>query len=220
MPSNTYNRLVKMAQDPHTIDPGFMDAQQAMQRAMRGGSKGVGQFMANSELIGDRLKGQLGGVLLGGGGGALAGGLAGALAGRGGAGPGAAIGAGIGALTGQVAGGMRADKKYLLRKGISPKAYGLGGAKFTPEAAARYGISKEDIDSAKTGSVAEYGDLFNLAADGHFGEDTKEALAGICAAYDKVNLSSAEKVASIHQENNVLSESDARHARLDQLLRR
>lgn len=131
------NRLEKIAYE-YSVDPGYLDAQQGMQRAIRAGDKGLNQFLVNSELIGDRLKSGLGGAAVGGLGGAGIGGL---LGGSGGAALGGLIGAGVGSAAGE----MKAQVDYLRRKGIDPKMLGLAGARFTPEAAERYGVKSASV---------------------------------------------------------------------------
>jgi len=112
------------AKKEKTHDPGWVDAQRGMYRAMRADSTGGGQFLADSELIGNRFKRGLGGAALG------------AVAGH-------ALGlrpwaVGRGALLGLIAGGTHADMEHLHKRGIRPKLLGLGGAEFTDEAAKKY----------------------------------------------------------------------------------
>lgn len=119
-------------------DPSWWEKQKGVYRAMQASDKGVGQFLANSELVGDRMKRGLGHGLVGAAGGA---GL-GALAGAGHSGSrGALVGAGLGGLAGLLGGDVHgqytADKKYLDRRGIKQKYLGLS-SDFSPEAKKKY----------------------------------------------------------------------------------
>ena len=80
--------------------------------------------------------------------------------------------------------------------------------------------AEQEMGTTKKSSLAEYSALFDAIADGKLGNETKEALAGICESYDTVYSSKVEKVAHISDNDNKLAEHDARSARLDQLLRR
>lgn len=115
--------------------PGYIDRQQAVMRAMRAGDKGVHQFLANDELIGQRVKGQMFGSLKGLGIGTLAGLAAGAAMKH----PveGAVTGGALGGLVGQIHGGYKADKEHLAKKGIKLKYLGLD-SELSPEAIERY----------------------------------------------------------------------------------
>jgi hypothetical protein len=76
-------------------------------------------------------------------------------------------------------------------------------------------------DKSASADIAEYSALFDTIADGHLGEATKEALAGVCEVYDNVYSSPLEKVATLSNEDSkLLTETEARSSRLDQLLRR
>lgn len=66
-------------------------------------------------------------------------------------------------------------------------------------------------------SIADYSSLFDKVAEGQFGDSVKNALYGVCQAVDASFVS--EKTASWYDVTD-LDESDARKARLDQLLRR
>lgn len=69
----------------------------------------------------------------------------------------------------------------------------------------------------KQASIAEYSVLFDKVASGELGEHSRQALYGICQAIEAPI--SAEKTASVYDVSD-LSETDARKARLDQLLKR
>ena len=69
----------------------------------------------------------------------------------------------------------------------------------------------------KQASIAEYSVLFDKVASGGFGTENREALYGICQSIEAPVIT--EKVASIESVSSI-SESDARKARLDQLLKR
>jgi hypothetical protein len=73
-----------------------------------------------------------------------------------------------------------------------------------------------DKYSVNPGSIAEHSVLFDKAASGDYGEETRQALHGICQS---IEAPSAEKTASVYDAGN-LSENSARKARLDQLLKR
>jgi hypothetical protein len=66
-------------------------------------------------------------------------------------------------------------------------------------------------------SLAEYSVLFDKVASGDLGEHARQALYGICQT--KEASFPTEKTASA-TSTQTLSESDARKARLDQLLKR
>jgi hypothetical protein len=121
-------------------DPGWWKSQKGMYRAMRESDKGVGKLLASDELIGRRTKGQLKGGLVGGVGGAGLGTVAGSLAGKGlrGTGYGAALGGILGAAGGQMYGMAKADYDYLKKRGITQRALGLGGARFSEKARKKY----------------------------------------------------------------------------------
>lgn len=121
--------------------------QKGMARASRAGDTGLKSLLAKDELVGKRLKGQLGGLAVGAPAGAGVGALGGLLASlvskgaisRGqGAGGGALIGAALGSLTGQGLGQMRADRQFLEAQGIRPTWGGLGRGRYTQEAAKKY----------------------------------------------------------------------------------
>jgi hypothetical protein len=115
------------------ISPGFIATQHGIHKAMRSGNKGLGQFVADSELVGSRLKKGVGHGLLGGLGGAAVGHLVG---GSGGAGAllGGALGYGHGLYS--------ADKEYLGKRGIKMKHLGLS-ADFDRKAAKKY-LAEDD----------------------------------------------------------------------------
>lgn len=115
-----------------TEDTGFIDAQSAMQRAIRARSKGVGQFLADPDLITSRLKRGLGY----GAAGSLGTAVAAALL-SGGRPEAAGLGALLGGTVGMSAGAYTADRDFLRKRGINPRMLGLT-ARLTPEAKARY----------------------------------------------------------------------------------
>ena len=122
-------------------DLNWSDSMTASARAMRRGNSGVGQFIADDELVGKRLRKQLGGFATYGSGGAGLGALVGASMGRGGALPGAIIG-GVGAgLIGQMKGHYDADKEFLQSRGMDFQRFPanlLGMVRATPEARRKY----------------------------------------------------------------------------------
>lgn len=120
------------------VDPGWWEAQKGIVRANRASDKGVGQFLANNELVGSRMKKGLGHGAVGGALGAAGGALIGHKVKGVGAGLGAALGGGAGSYGGLLHGQYKADKEHLKGKGIEMKMLGLGGARFTPEAAKKY----------------------------------------------------------------------------------
>lgn len=128
-------------------DPSWWQKQKGMYRALRQSDKGLGKFVASSELVGDRVKKGLTHGLIGGAGGALGGAGIGALTGTPGfrgrhAAMGAALGGLLGLQGGAIHGQYGADKKYLGKRGITPKYLGLS-ADFSPEARKKY-IDKYD----------------------------------------------------------------------------
>jgi hypothetical protein len=170
--------LEKIAEkaEPKGHRPGFLKSNLAMTRAMRSSDKGLGKLVADSELIGDRAKGQLAGAAIGGAGGAAVGAAGGAGIGayrghrlakgisdamvpagapggsalkRGARKLGRSIGAkaggrkgalvaGVAGLAGgAIAGQLRADRKFLKKKGITQRWGGLT-AELSPEAKAKY----------------------------------------------------------------------------------
>jgi len=70
---------------------------------------------------------------------------------------------------------------------------------------------------AGSSGIAEYSVLFDKVASGEFGEHSRQALYGICQSLDAPIA--AEKTASVYNAGD-LSETGARKARLDQLLKR
>ncbi len=148
------------------VDPGYMDAQQGMQRAIRAGNSGVGQFMADPDLIKQRLKGLAAGGLIGGGVGA---GL-GHLAARGRPG-GAAMGGFLGGNVGMSAGIANADVQHLKGKGINPKLLGLLGAKFSPEAAEQYLPKQASAAKQLLGMAKKHKGKVGLVAGGAVAHD-------------------------------------------------
>lgn len=139
--------IEKKAGPEHVVEPeSWWQGQQGMGRAMRAGDSGLNKYLADSELVGDRLKRGLVQGLVGTGIGAGVGGLGGAAVGhlvsrRPGAGAligaltGAAVGGGIGDMRGQ----MHADRDYLAKRGIQTTGFlNLGRGKYTPEAANKY----------------------------------------------------------------------------------
>jgi len=122
---------------------GFMDSQRAMNKAMRAGDSGIGQFLAKNEVVGGRIKHGLAGAGIGAAGGGGLGALAGLLAAGKSIKPGtaalagAAIGAGVGSLLGQSIGGYKHDVNYLRKKGLNPRWLGLF-ADATPAAKKKY----------------------------------------------------------------------------------
>ena len=111
-------------------EPTWWEKQKGVNRAMRASDKGFGKILASDELVGSRMKKGLGGAAAGGLGGAAAGGRKGALI-R------ALLGGGLGASVGQTVGHYKADKKYLGKRGITPKYLGFS-ADFSPEAKKKY----------------------------------------------------------------------------------
>ena len=111
-------------------EPTWWEKQKGVNRAMRASDKGFGKILASDELVGSRMKKGLGGAAAGGLGGAAAGGRKGALIG-------ALLGGGLGASVGQTVGHYKADKKYLGKRGITPKYLGFS-ADFSPEAKKKY----------------------------------------------------------------------------------
>lgn len=133
---NFWNGFEKMAKEDK--DPGWWDKQKGMARAMRKSDSGVGQIIADPELIkkrvseGGRSAGK--GALGAGATGAAIGGLARR-------GKGALIGGGLGALLGGTGGfdyGVhKANKAHLGSKGIKLKNMGFS-SEFSPEAEKKY----------------------------------------------------------------------------------
>lgn len=127
----------------YTEEPGFINSQLAMPRAMRKGETGLDKYLAAPELIGNRQINSLKSGVVGGVGGAGIGALAGLLGGRDpiDAGVGALLGLGVGSYGGMVKGVYDADKEHLESKGISPRMLGLL-ARMTPEAKEKYLTSR------------------------------------------------------------------------------
>ena len=129
------------------------------------------------------------------------------------------LGAAGGALFGGLAGARRGPTGALVGAGLGG-AIGAGGG-YISQKLKGIEAQRETNRRQKTASVGEYSALFDAIADGHLGEATKEALAGVCTVYDNVYSSSVEKVATLSNEDSkLLTETEARSARLDQLLRR
>ena len=119
--------------------PGLWKSQKGIYRASRASEKGIGRLVASPELIGERATGGLKGMAAGGAGGAGLGAIAGKLSkkvkgGR----TGAVLGGIGGAIVGGPLGAARAESKYLKKRGITQRALGLGGARFSREAKKKY----------------------------------------------------------------------------------
>ncbi len=154
--------------------PGYLDRQQAVMRAMRAGDKGIDQFLANDELVGQRMKGQMFGGLKGLGVGALAGLAAGAALKH--PGKGAVAGGALGGLVGEIHGGYKADRDHLAKKGIKLKYLGLD-SELSPEAIKKY----HHMQGEKKASVVEMAARLQKeaadAAPGAFSTPIKSELA-------------------------------------------
>lgn len=119
-----------------------------------------------------------------------------------------------------VAQGMDPDEAAYMAEFVSknvPRVLGATGAATAGTVGAIGGGVIGHKATTKEGSLAEYSVLFDKIADGDLGEEAQHALHGICQAIEVPN--NAEKTASVYDVTN-LSESDARKARLDQLLKR
>jgi len=158
-------KLAAEALEGATIDPGWLEGQHGVARAMRApGSVGVKKLLADPKLIGMRERNALGHSLIGGGlglaGGAGIGAIIGAMKGH--AAEGAAIGAMVGGMGGSAIGqghGINeADQEFLAEKGIKSNWMGLQN-RFTPEAAAQYLPEKYDSKGQKKTSSNEIEDL-------------------------------------------------------------
>lgn len=132
--SFTEELLVKMAEGKRKA--GWLEKQKAVSRSMRSKDEGLEKYIANRELIGDRVIRGLKGALIGAVPGAAVGGAVGSVEKA--AVPGAILGALLGGLVGHTAGTYSADKKYLRDRGIESRLLGLGTPEFTPEARKRY----------------------------------------------------------------------------------
>jgi len=155
------------------LHPGFMEGQRMQNRAMRAGDKGWDRHLAHSELVGNRVKGSLGGAIKGGLGGAAAGALGGAAVGshhgRGGALSGAltggALGGFAGAGLGEIHGMHKADKKWLADRGIKSRWGGLSTRVSDSEKANKY--------RDKKASLADYSEVFDHMLNGDFGAEAQ-----------------------------------------------
>jgi hypothetical protein len=76
---------------------------------------------------------------------------------------------------------------------------------------------RERMLAEKRASIAEYSILFDKIDSGEFGPHVKEALFGVCEGLSSSLQSHHAKVASSPMQ---MTESQARQARLDQLLRK
>lgn len=154
------SRLTKTGQDEYSVVPGsWMAGQRAAARLGSGrtAQEGAG-LLADPELIGERTRGALKGMAVGGGiglgAGALAGGAAHFLS-RGriplstGLGVGALGGGALGALTGDIAGMSAADKAFYAKRGLKQTWGGLGRGRLTPEAAEKYLTAKELAEATR-----------------------------------------------------------------------
>lgn len=154
--------------------PGYLDRQQAVMRALRAGDKGINQFLANDELIGQRVKGQMFGGLKGLGAGGLAGLAIGGALGH--PAEGAITGGALGSLAGQLHGGYKADKEHLAKKGIKLKYLGLD-SELSPEAIEKY----HHMRGEKKASVVEMAAILQKEATeapaGAFNTPIKSQLA-------------------------------------------
>ena len=125
---------------------------------------------------------------------------------------GAILGAGLSSTTGDV---LR--KKKLGYGVFEDLPLMVSGDKARVATQMEKGFHPFGIGIQKAASLAEHSVLFDKIADGDLGEEVQHALHGICQAIEVPN--NAEKTASVYDVTN-LSESDARKARLDQLLKR
>jgi hypothetical protein len=137
--------------------PGYMDRQRAVYNAQRAGGKGIDQFLANDELVGQRMKGQMLGSLKGLGIGGLGGLAVGGALGHPGAG--AVAGGALGSLAGQIHGSYAADRDHLAKKGIKLKYLGLD-SELSPEAIEKY----HHMRGEKKASAAELAILMHKEA--------------------------------------------------------
>lgn len=127
---------------------------------------------------------------------------------------------GLGALSGALVGGAQGAMAGPVGMGVGAVTGGLLGAGLgygsqkLKEVEARREAARRGM---KMASAAEYSVLFDKIADGDLGEPIRQALYGVCETIEAPSLS--EKTASVYDVTE-LSETDARRARLDQLLRR
>lgn len=137
--------------------PGYLDRHRAVVRATRAGDKGINRFLANDELVGQRVKGQMLGTLKGLGVGALAGLAAGGVLKH--PAEGAVLGGAIGGAAGQIHGSYKADRDHLAKKGIKLKYLGLD-SELSPEAIEKY----HHMRGEKKASAAELAILMQKEA--------------------------------------------------------
>lgn len=131
--NNFWNGFEKRAEDQKK--PGWWARQKGAVRAMSDKNLGGVVGIANSELVGDRVKRGLGHGAVGAAAGAGLGALAGLIKKNPAAG--AAIGTLLGAYAGNTHGLYTADRDYLAKKGIKLKWLGIDN-EFSPEAEQKY----------------------------------------------------------------------------------
>jgi hypothetical protein len=95
--------------------------------------------------------------------------------------------------------------------------FGIGLKKAPPDLGPNWKRSPPEADGEKAASIAQYSVLFDKIDSGEFGPHVKEALFGVCEGLSSSLQSHHAKVASSPMQ---MTESQARQARLDQLLRK